>query len=156
LEEDDLPDLIVIDGGKGQLSTAVAVLRELAVETVGVVALAKERRSKGTTERLYVSGRKEPLPLPQDSPESLYLQRVRDEAHRFAVSYHRQLRKRQTLRTGLEGIPGVGKKRRQALIDRFGTLKKIREAPEEEIARVVGEKLAARVREKLASSSPEL
>jgi excinuclease ABC subunit C len=116
---------------------------------VEVASLAKERRSRGTVERVFVPGRSEPAPLPQESPESLYLQRIRDETHRFAVTYHRQLRKRRTLATGLEGIPGVGKARRQLLIDRFRTLDAIRAAGEEEIAAVVGEKLAGKVVEHL-------
>jgi excinuclease ABC subunit C len=87
--------------------------------------------------------------LPQDSPESLYLQRIRDEAHRFAIKYHRELRKRTTLRTGLEDVPGIGKKRQGVILERFGTLKKLREASEAEIAAVVGEKLARVVYERL-------
>lgn len=146
----DLPDLVVIDGGKGQLGVAVALLaRVVPSGEVAVIGLAKERRRRGTTERVFVPGRGEPLPLPQESPESLYLQRIRDEAHRFAIRYHRELRKKTTLRTGLEGIPGIGKKRRQALLDRFGTLRNIRKAAEEDIASVVGKELARRVYEKL-------
>ena len=152
--EKDLPDLLVIDGGKGQLGVAVKLLEELGLEELAVVSLAKERRHKSTTERVFVPGRSAPLPLPQDSPESLYLQRIRDEAHRFAISYHREIRRRATLRTGLEDIPGVGKKRCQALIDRFSTLKNIRVATEEEIAEVVGPGLARKVRESLAAPDP--
>lgn len=151
LEEKDLPDLLVIDGGKGQLGVAVRLLDKLGLEELSVVSIAKERRRKGSSERIFAPGRSHPLPLAQDSPESLYLQRIRDEAHRFAITYHRELRRRDTLRSGLEDIPGVGKKRRQALIDRFGTLKKIRQAKEEEIAEVVGPKLARRVVEALAA-----
>ncbi len=146
----DLPDLVVIDGGKGQLNVAVSLLaREVQPGEVAVIGLAKERRRKGTTERVFVPGRREPLPLPPESPESLYLQRIRDEAHRFAIRYHRELRKKATLRTGPEGIPGIGKKRSQALLDRFGTLRDIRKATEEEITSVVGKELARRVYEKL-------
>ncbi|HVR73871.1 MAG TPA: excinuclease ABC subunit UvrC, partial [Planctomycetota bacterium] len=142
-EEEVLPDLIMVDGGKGQLGVAIEIVRELGLDKrVAVIAIAKERRGRGTTERIFVPGRGEPLPLPQESPESLYLQRIRDEAHRFAVSYHRDLRKKATLRTGLENIPGIGKKKREALLERFGTLKSIREAAEADIAMVVGPKLA--------------
>ena len=155
-EEDDLPDLIVIDGGKGQLGVAVRVMRERGIEGVAVIGLAKERRSKRTTERVFVPGRSDPLPLAQDTPESLYLQRIRDEAHRFAIRYHRELRRKKTLHTGLEGIEGVGKKRRQALIDAFGTLKKIGEASLEDIAEVVGDKLAERVYEALRPEAPDV
>ncbi|MEM7233240.1 MAG: excinuclease ABC subunit UvrC, partial [Planctomycetota bacterium] len=143
LEEGDLPDLLLIDGGKGQLGVVASLLEELKVEGVALASIAKERRSRGTTERIFIPGRSDPLPLPQDSPESLYLQRVRDETHRFAITYHRELRRKKTLRTGLEDIPGVGKKRIQALLDRFGTLAKIRASTEEQIAETVGPKLAA-------------
>src|SRR3989449_2696119 len=92
LEENNLPDLIVVDGGKGQLGVAVDLLMELGIkDRLSVIGLAKERRSRGTTERVFVPGRSAPLPLRQDAPESLYLQRIRDEAHRFAVRYHREL-----------------------------------------------------------------
>ena len=155
LEAQDLPDLIMVDGGKGQLSGATSLLREMgAAERVSVIALAKERRSRGTTERVFAPGRSDPLPLAQDSPESLYLQRIRDEAHRFAIRYHRELRKKATLRTGLEEIPGVGKARRDAIIARFGTLRKIREATEAEIAEVVGPRLARAVYQKLIEAEP--
>ncbi|MBN1442978.1 MAG: excinuclease ABC subunit UvrC [Planctomycetes bacterium] len=154
-EEENLPDLIVIDGGKGQLHAALEVFRALGIEGVGLISLAKERRRKGTFERIFAPGRADPLALEQDSPESLYIQRIRDEAHRFAVGYHRELRKRQTLRTGLEDIEGIGPKRRQALIDRFGTLRKIRAATAEEIAEVVGARLAQVVRERLATPPSE-
>jgi len=155
LEAQDLPDLIMVDGGKGQLSGATSLLREMgAAARVSVIALAKERRSRGTTERVFAPGRSDPLPLAQDSPESLYLQRIRDEAHRFAIRYHRELRKKATLRTGLEEIPGVGKARRDAIITRFGTLRKIREATEAEIAEVVGPRLARAVYLKLVEAEP--
>ena len=104
-----------------------------------------------TTERIFVPGKAEPLPIPQDTPESLLLQRIRDEAHRFAIRYHRELRKKTVLRTGLEGIPGVGKKRQRALLDKFGTLRDLRQAAEEDIAKVVGKKVARSVYEKLCS-----
>ena len=149
-QQGDLPDLIMVDGGKGQISAVAELLSELGIEDrSSLVGLAKERKHKGTTERVFVAGRADPLPLPQESPESLYLQRIRDEAHRFAIRYHRELRRKATLRTGLEGIPGIGRKRRQAILNRFGTLKKIREASEEDIAAVVGSKLGRLVFEKL-------
>ena len=141
----DLPDLWLIDGGKGQLGVAVDLLREKGASEPAVAALAKERRHRGTVERVFSPGRPDPLPLPPDSPESLYLQRIRDEAHRFAVKYHRELRRRRTLATGLEEIPGVGKKRRRDLIERFRTLDGIRAASGAEIAEVVGARLAERV-----------
>ena len=155
-ESSDLPDLLIVDGGKGQLSVATQVLEELGIrDRLSVIGLAKEKRHRGTKERVFASGCRDALPIPQDSPESLYLQRIRDEAHRFAISYHRELRKKATLRTGLEGIPGIGKKRLQAILDKFGTLKKIRETTQEEIASVIGPKLARLVHENLCRSAPK-
>jgi excinuclease ABC subunit C len=151
LEEKDLPDLMMVDGGKGQLQVAVKLARDLGIEDLAILGLAKERRPKGTTERIFVPGSSAPLPLSQDSVESLFLQRIRDEAHRFAVRYHRDLRKKQTLRTGLEGLPGIGKKRRLLILQKFETLKNLRLATEKEIADVVGEKLARVVYEKLCT-----
>jgi excinuclease ABC subunit C len=155
LEEGDLPDLIVIDGGKGQLGVAEDLFKELGIDGVGLLSLAKERRRKGTTERIFVPRSSLPLAVPQEAQESLYLQRIRDEAHRFAVRYHRELRRRETLRSGLEEIPGIGKKRQRQLIERFGTLKGIRAASLEAVAEVVGQKLAERVMEKLGGGSPK-
>lgn len=151
VESRDLPDLLVVDGGKGQLGVATRLIAALGISgQVGVIGLAKERRSKGTPERIFVPGRSAPLPIPQESPESLLLQRIRDEAHRFAVRYHRELRRKATLRTGLEDIPGIGRKRRQLILDRFGTLRKIREASEDEIASVVGARLARVLKDRLS------
>jgi excinuclease ABC subunit C len=156
IEANDLPDLILVDGGKGQLGVATGVLEGFGIsDRVAVAALAKERRSRRTAERVFVPGRADPLPLSQDSPESLHLQRIRDEAHRFAVRYHRELRKKATLRTGLEGIPGVGKKRTDAILAAFGTLKNIRRASEADIARVVGERLARAIHEKVVRGHEE-
>ena len=150
-EEEDLPDLLVIDGGKGQLGVATSVLRKLGLDDLAVIGLAKERRRKLTTERVFLPGARDPIPLAQDTQESLYLQRIRDEAHRFAIGYHRELRKKKTLRTGLEDIPGVGKKRIEALIRQFGTLKRISTASQAAIADVVGPKLAERIHEALSA-----
>jgi excinuclease ABC subunit C len=155
IDESDLPDLIMVDGGKGQLGVGVELFQELGIEETGLVALAKERRARGTTERLFVPGRPEPVDLSQDSPESLYLQRIRDEAHRFAIKYHRELRKKKTLSTGLEEIPGIGSSRRRGLIERFRTLEGIQAASEEEIAAVVGRKLGERVHRHFHPPPPE-
>ena len=152
-KEDDLPDLMLIDGGKGQLGVASRLVEEYGLdERLAVASLAKERRQRGTTERVFVPGRRDPLPVSQDSPESLYLQRIRDEAHRFAIRYHRELRRKKTLRTGLEDIPGIGKKRCQMLLDHFGTLKNIRKADRARIAQIIGERLAEVVYQKLCKS----
>ena len=149
LKDGDLPDLVLVDGGKGQLSSAVKVLKELGLSGLPAASLAKERRSKRTTERVFLPGRKNPLALAQDTPESLYLQRIRDEAHRFAIRYHRELRRKDAMKTGLEDVPGIGRKRQEALLDRFRTLEKIRAANIEELSEVIGKNLALRLQQAL-------
>jgi len=144
--EDRLPELVIVDGGKGQLSQAVSVLSELAITTVDVIALAKtrltarpgKREKMKIGERIFVPGRPDPIVLPQDSPELHLLQRVRDEAHRFAIAYHRDLRKKRLIVDPLEGIPGVGAARRTALLDHFGHVGRIRDAAVEEIRQAKG------------------
>ena len=149
LKDGDLPDLLLVDGGKGQLGIAVKVLKTLGLSGLPVASLAKERRSKRTTERVFLPGRRNPLALAQDTSESLYLQRIRDEAHRFAIGYHRELRRKDAMKTGLEDVPGIGKKRQQALLDRFRTLKNIRAASTDELSEVIGENLARRLQDAL-------
>ncbi len=128
-----MPDLVLIDGGRGQLNVALEVLREFGLEeTIPVVALAKRE------ELLYLPDRAEPLRLPRDSEGLKLLQRVRDEAHRFSVTAHRQRRRRETLQSLLEEIPGIGPRRKQALLRHFGSLDAIRAASVEELARIPG------------------
>ena len=127
-----LPDLVVVDGGKGQLSSAVKVMKQQGLEGIPIVGLAKKE------EEIYVTGRSEPILLPRDSQGLYLLQRIRDEAHRFAISYHRKLREKHGMRSVLDEIPGVGPKRRSALLKRFGSLKAIRRATVEELAAVPG------------------
>jgi excinuclease ABC subunit C len=129
---DELPDLIVVDGGRGQLGATLAVLRELGLEDVPAVALAKQ------DEEIYLVGRVLPLVLPRRSEALRLLQRVRNEAHRFAVAYHRKRRSARTFVSSVEEIPGIGTKRRQALLQRFGSVERIRSASAEEIAEVPG------------------
>ena len=131
-EGETLPDLILVDGGKGQLSAALGVLRRLSVSDQAVVGLAKR------LEEVYVPGIADPQTLPKSSASLRLLQRVRDEAHRFAVAYHRTLRKKRTISSELDTIPGVGAKRRNALLKAFGSVEGIRKASVEEIARVEG------------------
>jgi len=140
-----LPDLLIVDGGKGQLHAALEVLTELGMEHIPVIGLAKQR------EEVFTPGRSEALLLPRDSEALYLLQRVRDEAHRFAIGYHRQLRKRMGLASQLDEIEGIGPKRRQALLKHFGSLEAIREASIEELAAVKGmnRKIAERVKEQL-------
>ena len=138
-KRDALPDLVVVDGGKGQISSAVQALERLGVD-VPIVGLAKERRRGGRTvpERVFVPGRSTPIDLASDTPESLLLQRIRDEAHRFANQFHRELRRKRNLSSGLEEIPGVGARRRQALLAHFGSLRALRAASLSEIENVPG------------------
>lgn len=128
----DLPDLVIIDGGKGQLGAAVQVMRELGVHHIPTVGLAKR------FEELFVPDEDEPVVLPRGS-EALYLvQRVRDEAHRFAITFHRQVRGKSSIQSALDTIPGIGPKRKKALLRKFGSVKQIREADVAEIASTVG------------------
>jgi excinuclease ABC subunit C len=127
-----LPDLVVVDGGKGQLSAAQAALSEAAV-AVDLVSLAKQR------EEVFVPGRREPLPLPADDPGSLLLQRVRDEAHRFAVRYHRQRRDADVRRASVfDELPQVGPVRRRRILEHFGSPERFLSASRDEMERVPG------------------
>ncbi|ADL08200.1 excinuclease ABC subunit UvrC [Thermosediminibacter oceani] len=128
----DFPDLLVIDGGKGQLRYAREALRELNLDYIPTIGLAKE------FEHIFIEGRDEPLILPRDSQALYLLQRVRDEAHRFAVTYHRKLRTRRNLKSVLEDIPGIGEARRKALLKAFGSLEAIKKATPEELSKVPG------------------
>jgi excinuclease ABC subunit C len=128
----ELPDLVIIDGGKGQLAAAVQSMREMGVHHIPTVGLAKR------FEELFVPDEDEPVVLPRGS-EALYLvQRVRDEAHRFAITFHRQVRGKTSITSALDTIPGIGPKRKKALLRKFGSVKQIREATVEDIARTVG------------------
>lgn len=140
------PDLLVVDGGKGQLSTALAALRDVGWPTSGehafdVIALAKERTDTAGSDhpdRVFLKNIKDPLLLRPNSTELFLLARIRDEAHRFANTFHRKLRKKRTLRSALEDVPGVGPKRQRELLRHFGSLKKIKAASLDDIARAPG------------------
>ena len=131
-EQKPLPDLILIDGGKGQLSAARAALDALGVTDVTVAALAKKE------EEVFLPGLAEPIRLDRRDRALQLLQRIRNEAHRFAIRYNRKLRSKRTLRSDIGDIPGIGPNRQQALLTRFGSVKGIRAASAEEIARVPG------------------
>ena len=140
-EEKPLPDLAVIDGGKGQLSAAVGALASLGLGDVAVIALAKRE------EEVFMPGSSDPILLDRRNRALHLLQRIRDEAHRFAVRYNRKLRKKRTIRSDLGEIPGIGPQRQRTLLRRFGSLKGVKEATKEEIARVPGfsQALASRI-----------
>jgi len=126
-EKKSLPDLILIDGGKGQLSSACQVLDELGISNQPVIGLAKR------LEEVFVPGTSEAQNIPKSSAGLKLLQQIRDESHRFAINYHRQLRGKRTLKSPLDEIPGIGPQRKTALLKTFGSLKKLREATLEEL-----------------------
>jgi excinuclease ABC subunit C len=127
-----LPDLIIVDGGKGQLSSACRELQRLGLASVPIIGLAKE------FEEIYRPGRSLPFSLPEDSGALRLLQRIRDEAHRFANSYHQLLMKKRVAESVLDDCPGVSENRKQALLKKFGSVERLRKAPVEEIASVAG------------------
>ncbi len=130
------PDLIVIDGGKGQLRAAYTALEELGLANLVAVGIAKKE------ELLYTRDRDDPIALPATDPALLLIQRIRDEAHRFAVTFHRRARSQRDLRSELDHVPGVGPRRRKTLLTTFGSLAGVRRATREELAAVVGPKTA--------------
>jgi excinuclease ABC subunit C len=140
-----LPDLVIIDGGKGQLGAALAAMRDVGAPTVAAVGLAKER------EEIFRPGDAEPLLLPRTSQALYLVQRVRDEAHRFAVTYHQLVRKKRMVGSRLDAVAGVGPKRKKALLQRFGSVDGIRRASDEELLSVAGitGQVVARLREQL-------
>ena len=136
-----LPDLIIVDGGKGQLSAACRELQRLGLHDLPIIGLAKER------EEIYRPGRALPLQLPMDSPALRLLQRIRDEAHRFANAYHQLLMKKRIEESILDDCPGVSQNRKNLLLRRFGSVSRLRKASVEEIAVTegIGRKLAEEV-----------
>jgi len=137
-----MPDLVIVDGGKGQVSAAKAVLDELGLHDLPLAGLAKER------EELFLPDRPDPIVLPPTSSALYLVQRLRDEAHRFAITYHRTLRDRRTVRSAFDDLPGVGPKRKRELLKVFGSIKRVRDAPVEQIAAVpgIGRSLAERIK----------
>ncbi len=140
LEQDGrMPDLVLIDGGAGQRAAAVGALARIGLPMVPVAALAKRE------EELYLEGRGEPLRLERNAPALHLIQRLRDEAHRFAVTRHRRRRRKRTLRTELTDIPGIGPVTAKKLLRAFGSVRGVREASHEEVAKLVGPRAAARI-----------
>ena len=134
----DLPDLMLIDGGKGQLNAAHAALRDTGVENeVDLASIAKTEGRAGI-DRIYVHGNGEPCDFSSNKKGVYFLMRVRDEAHRFAITYHRELRKDKALTSQMDGVPGIGKKRKFLLLNHFGSVEKIKGATAEELASVKG------------------
>jgi excinuclease ABC subunit C len=154
IDEDDLPDFVLIDGGKGQLNVATAVFKDLGIEDLPHAGIAKSRAKEDarSPERFFLPGRMNPVVPPQNGPVVHLLARIRDEAHRFAITYHRKKRSKATLRTALVDIPGVGPERARRLLNAFGSVARIREASVGDVAAVKGfsETLARQVQEHLS------
>ncbi len=154
-EQADLPDLVVVDGGKGQLAMALTAMREVGVSGVDVVGLAKMRVQSAprsseierSDERVFLPGQTNAVTLRRNSNALFLLQRVRDEAHRFAITYHKKLRSTQTLYSALDRIPGIGGARKRALLRAFGSIKRMGEATLDDLVKVpsVNEKLAREI-----------
>ncbi len=147
----EYPDLLLIDGGKGQLASACNALQELGVRGVVMVGVAKGKERKAGCERLFRPGERLPVILPPDSPALHLIQVIRDEAHRFAITGHRRRRAKTRLTSALEEIPGIGDKKRQALLKHFGGLQGVEKAGIDDLSRVSGinRKLAERIHARL-------
>jgi len=140
-EERPMPDLVVVDGGKGQLSSAGAELASLGLQEQPIISLAKR------LEEVYLPGQSDPVTIPKSSPALLLLKRIRDEAHRFAITYNRKVRSKRTIASALDGIAGVGKARRESLLKEFGSVERIKQATVDDLARVKG--ISKRLAEKI-------
>jgi len=140
-----LPDLILIDGGRGQLNSVLEAMEEMGIKSIPVASIAKEN------EQIFTPKRAKPIILPHTSPGLQLLQRLRDEAHRFAISYHRNVRKKQSLTSVLDSIPGIGPRRKRSLLRQFGSVSAIKEATPEELAATDGlnVNIARRIKEYL-------
>jgi excinuclease ABC subunit C len=140
-QESDLPDLVIVDGGKGQLSAALKAFEELNIVGVDLIGLAKEqgRHDKGmTAEQVFLPYQKEPIQLKRTSPALFLLQNIRDEAHQSALSFQRKLRSKRMVRSALDDIPGIGNVKRKALLTHFGSLDHVAMASEKELRQVKG------------------
>jgi excinuclease ABC subunit C len=149
-EGKELPDLVMVDGGKGQLSSALRVLESMGLGHLQVAALAKRE------EEIFLDGRSGPIRIGHDSPILHLVQRIRDEAHRFAVTYHRRVRLRRTVTTELTGIDGIGTQRAKRLLRRFGSVRGVRAASLEALSEQVGQRAAERIREHFADDKPSV
>ena len=141
------PDLILIDGGKGQLTAAYDALEQIGLANLVAVGIAKKE------ELLFTRDQQDPIALPDNDPALLLIERIRDEAHRFAVTFHRKARTMRDLRSQLDDVPGIGPRRRRALLTRFGSLAGVRRATREELDAVVGPRAAAAVIDYFAKSA---
>jgi excinuclease ABC subunit C len=164
IEQNDLPDLVLLDGGKGQLNAAREVFKELRIEEVDFISLAKERAVEGprlsrlskTEERVFHPQYKEPFVLGRHSPTLHLLDRIRDEAHRFAITYHKKVRGKEAVKSEVGEIPGIGQVRQKELLKYFETVEKIKEATEEELTKVPRmNRKSAQIVHRFFQSSPD-
>ncbi len=148
IKKGDLPDIFLIDGGKAHLSFAIQAIKKNTEDSPNVIAIAKARNTQ-EADKIYVENRKEPVQLPPHHPVLLFLMKIRDEVHRRAISYHRKLREKEQLDSILFQIPGLGKKRVEALLKHFKDINDIAEANEQDIAKIsgIGLKLARNIKE---------
>jgi len=139
-ESKPYPDLILIDGGKGHLGIARTILKELKIDdNIQLIGIAKKDEKKGEIEdKIYKYGRSNPVSFGREGDLYLFLQRIRDEAHRFAISFHREQRLKKTIHSALDEIPGIGKKKKEMLIKHFGSVKRIRAATHDELCSLPG------------------
>jgi excinuclease ABC subunit C len=127
-----MPDLMIIDGGKGQLNAALEVLQRHGMSDQPIMGLAKRE------EEIFLPGRSESIKLEERSPVLKFIQQMRNEAHRFAITFHRQLRSKRSMELAFDEIPGIGPKRKQLLLQHFGSLEKVRMATREELQAKIG------------------
>ena len=155
MEENDLPDLVLLDGGRGQLNVAQEVFKELGIQQVDLISLAKERRMGETRtvrygkteEKVFHPQYKQPFQFERQSPLLRFLDRIRDEAHRFAITYHKKIRGKETIKSELEEIPGIGRVRQRELLKHFGSVEEVSKASLSDLARApkMNEKLAEKI-----------
>ncbi len=160
MRKDNLPDLIVVDGGKGQLGVAATVMKDLNIEGVDAIGLAKEGRGMDTDkgeDRVYLIGKKNPTYISRWPDVLFLLQRVRDEAHRFAITYHRTLKNKRDFQSMLDNIPGIGASRKRTLLEYFGDIRKIREASLDVLQKVdgIGRQMAEKIQAFLKGQAGE-
>jgi excinuclease ABC subunit C len=155
LSPDNRPDLLLIDGGKGHLAIAYAVLKDLGITDIPLFAIAKEKQNKSELDKIYSIGRKNPFVIKGKSSALFLLMRLRDEAHRFAVEYHKKLRQKRGVASALDEIPGIGAKRKRALLSHFSRISDIRAADIDELTEVPGitESVARSIREYFTSQN---
>jgi excinuclease ABC subunit C len=136
-ENKPLPDLIMVDGGKGQLNSAIKILKKLGLTNISIIGLAKR------LEEIYIPEKKDPIQIPKTSSSLKLLQQIRDEAHRFAITFHREKREKRIIKSELDEIEGIGSKTAQKLLTHFGSVENIRNSSLDQIAEIIGKSKAS-------------